>query len=148
MRDVLLLRAPLLGQWPVNMLQLAAHQPTKLSQFVSKDVAHAFDTIEDKSGIIFLKDDYGPGMPGDQTCSTAHASPNEPRGYAFTGAFPATEFGATSRSRRNLVLADDMKVVIATLLGAALFGAATYDLLAMFANWYGSRHIHSDADIN
>jgi hypothetical protein len=41
-----------------------------------------------------------------------------------------------------------MKVIIATLLGAALFGAATYGLLAMFANWYGPRYIRSDADIN
>ena len=41
-----------------------------------------------------------------------------------------------------------MKVIIATLLGAALFGAATYGLLAIFANWYGPRYIRSDADIN
>ena len=56
------IRAEELARW---LATGAAHLPTKLSQFVGKDVAHAFDKIDDKTGIIFLKDYYGPGMSGD-----------------------------------------------------------------------------------
>ncbi|MCM5681408.1 hypothetical protein M8A51_17915 [Schlegelella sp. S2-27] len=41
-----------------------------------------------------------------------------------------------------------MKALLATLAGAVLVGAAAYGLLSVFASWYGSRFIQSDADIN
>ena len=57
------IRAEELAQW---LATGAAHLPTKLTKFVGKEkVKDAFDKIDDKTGIIFLKDYYGPGQSGD-----------------------------------------------------------------------------------
>lgn len=49
---------------------------------------------------------------------------------------------------RNMVLANALRAVLATLAGAALFAVVSYYSLALFARWYGPRYIHSDSDIN
>lgn len=40
----------------------AAHLPTKLT---GKEAQNSFERVDAKTGIIFLKDYYGPGMSGD-----------------------------------------------------------------------------------
>lgn len=56
------IRAEELANW---LATGAAHLPAKLMQFSGKEVKDAFDKIDEKSGIIFMKDYYGPGMSGD-----------------------------------------------------------------------------------
>lgn len=43
----------------------AAHLPTKLTKFTGKEAKNSFERVDAKTGIIFLKDYYGPGMSGD-----------------------------------------------------------------------------------
>ena len=47
----------------------------------------------------------------------------------------------------QLVLANAMKRLFFTLMGAALFAIASYGLVELFALWYGPRYIKSDSDI-
>ncbi|ALV08379.1 hypothetical protein DES44_0512 [Roseateles depolymerans] len=37
--------------------------------------------------------------------------------------------------------------VLGLLIGAAVFGVASYGLVDLFASWYGPRYIRSDQDI-
>ena len=43
----------------------AALLPGKITKFSGKDVPGSFDKINGKTGVLFLKDYYGPGQSGD-----------------------------------------------------------------------------------
>lgn len=56
------IRAEELARWIASG---AAHLPTRFTKFTGKEVKESFEKLDDKTGIIFLKDYYGPGMSGD-----------------------------------------------------------------------------------
>lgn len=56
------IRAEELAHW---LATGAAHLPARLTKYAGKAVAGAFDKMDGKAGLIFLKDYYGPGLSGD-----------------------------------------------------------------------------------
>jgi hypothetical protein len=56
------IRAEELAEW---LDKNAAVLPGKITKFAGKDVPGSFDKIDGKTGVIFIKDYYGPGLGGD-----------------------------------------------------------------------------------
>ncbi len=56
------IRAEELANW---LATGAVHLPTAPLKFTGKEAADAFDKIDGQTGIIFIKDYYGPGNSGD-----------------------------------------------------------------------------------
>lgn len=56
------IRAEELAEW---LERNAAVLPGRITKFTGKDVLGSFNKIDGKTGVIFLKDYYGPGQSGD-----------------------------------------------------------------------------------
>ncbi|AKJ28938.1 type VI secretion system amidase effector protein Tae4 [Caldimonas brevitalea] len=56
------IRAQELASW---LASGAAHLPTRFQKYTGDDVKNIWEKVEDRTGVIFFRDYYGPGMQGD-----------------------------------------------------------------------------------